>query len=121
MLAKTRRKSGSTSNTLCSAWLTTTSVLFSLGAPALPPVCSVKSIKENTNASVKEKLMSFLEKNWRNYSYNLSGRCWQSSPSQIHFRLKSISHANNSHRITFFMLLLSAEGCTHVLTACEAG
>jgi hypothetical protein len=47
---------------LCSAWLTTTSVPFSLEDAGLPPVCNVKSIKENTTASAKEKLMSFLER-----------------------------------------------------------
>src|ERR1700676_5053892 len=62
MVAKVRRRSGPTSNTLCSAWLTTTSVPFSLGVPAPPPACNVKSIKEKTTASTNEKLMSFLEK-----------------------------------------------------------
>jgi hypothetical protein len=37
-------------------------VPFSLEDAGLPPVCNVKSIKENTTANANEKLMSFLEK-----------------------------------------------------------
>src|ERR1700730_565147 len=67
MVAKVRRRSGSTSKTLCSAWLTITRVPFSVGAPVPVLTWNVKSIKENQTASTKEKLMSFLEKDLKSF------------------------------------------------------
>src|SRR6202166_5044093 len=117
MVAKVRRRSGSTSNTLCSAWLTTTSVPFSLGAPASPPVCNVKRSIEKTTASANEKLMSFLERMVKLY-LELKGLLTEQSFSnsfhpQIHFTFKRFASYN--------IFQPNAEGCTHVLTAFAAG